>query len=97
METHPHMVIGLHFQDNSHSNLMELHWKFQTIKKEGKSIDEYIEDAKELFDLMSATCDQISFREYILYLVGGLNYDFISLIMNITYMKNSSNIDEVFS
>lgn len=47
-------------------------------------MDEYIEDEKKLFDLMSATSGYISSKEQILYLLRGMNLDYIYVITNIT-------------
>lgn len=59
-------------------------------------MDEYIEDEKKLFDLMSATSGYISSKEQILYLLRGMNLDYIYVITNIT-QKNIPSIDKVFS
>lgn len=71
--------------------------KTSNMKKEEKSMEEYIVDAKELFDLMSEIGDLISSQEEILYLLGGLNAGYISIVTNITHKKNMPSIDEVFS
>lgn len=58
-------------------------------------MDEYIEKAKELFYLMSKMVIKSLPREKILYLLEGLNIDYISLVTNITHKKSMPSMDKV--
>lgn len=59
-------------------------------------MNEYINQAKDIFNLLLAAADPISLREQVIYLVSGLNFDYNSLITTLTYKKKMPTLEEVF-
>lgn len=54
-------------------------------------------EKKDFLNHLSITGEQISLREQIMYLVNRLNFDYKSLIINLTYKKKMSTLEEFFT
>lgn len=75
------------FNDDSQARLMDLKWRLQSLGRTNQTMEQYISVAKDLTDHILAAGDTISDREQILYVLGGLDSDYTSLVTTITSKK----------
>lgn len=76
---------------------MDLKWRLQSLKKGSRTMGQYIIVAKDLIDHILAVSDKISDYEQILYILGGLDSNYTSLVITITSKKWVLFLDEVFT
>lgn len=61
------------------------------------SMENYIGTTKNLINHIMVVGDEISDCEKVLYILGGLDFQYSSLITNITQKKCKPSLDEVFN
>lgn len=60
-------------------------------------METYISITKSLIDYVSITSDEISNRDQVLYILGGLGSDYACIIPTITQKKKVSSLSDLFS
>lgn len=72
------------FNDGSQAHLMDLRWGPQILRKSTFAMEQYISTARDLIDHLMAIGDHLGDREQVLYVPGGLDVNYISIVTNIT-------------
>lgn len=66
---------------------MQPRWQVQSLKKGSQIMQQYISHSKDLIDHILTTGDNLSDKEQLLYVLGGLDVAYESLVTTITNKK----------
>lgn len=59
-------------------------------------MNDYINKTKDLFNRLNVKGDTRTLKDQVMYLIGGLDYNYRSLITTLTYKKRILSFKEVF-
>lgn len=82
------------YASSASSRNMELRAQFQTTKKDGRSMPDYLQIMKSIADNLAVVGEPINNRDMILYLLEGLGPEYNPFVMTITRPDNYT-VDEV--
>lgn len=82
----------------SQTNTMHcFHYQLATLKKWAESVVEFYEKAKLLFDTLDISGKTLSFVEFIIYLLAGLESDFESVVTSVTTRVDPLSPSQVYN
>ena len=87
-------LINCFTQARSKARILQLIFSLQTTQKGADSVEEYILKMQGIAYHLMAAGQHISEDELILYILGGLGYDFESFVVNLT-SRNAITLQEV--
>ena len=76
---------------------MQLRLEFQTAKKGGDSMMEYILNVKAIADNLGAVGEPVKERDHILQILGGLGSEYNSIVASLTIRDDDLSLHSVHS
>nr|CAN82380.1 hypothetical protein VITISV_021579 [Vitis vinifera] len=91
------MALHKIFSASSKARIMQLRLEFQTTKKGGDSMLDYILNMKTISDNLAAVGEPVKDRDHILQLLGGLGPDYNSIVASLTAREDDLSLHSVHS
>ncbi|RVW64436.1 Retrovirus-related Pol polyprotein from transposon RE1 [Vitis vinifera] len=91
------MALHKIFSASSKARIMQLRLEFQTTKKGGDSMLDYILKMKTISDNLAAVGEPVKDRDHILQLLGGLGPDYNSIVASLTAREDDLSLHSVHS
>jgi len=88
-------TLNLLFTTSSKARTLQLRFQLQTIKKGDMSIHDYILKMKSIAENLSAAGQLIQDEDLILYILGGLDHDYESVVVNLTSRHDQITLQEM--
>ncbi|RVW86356.1 Retrovirus-related Pol polyprotein from transposon RE1 [Vitis vinifera] len=89
------MALHKIFSTSSKARIMQLRLEFQTTKKGGDSMLDYILKMKSISDNLAAVGEPVKDRDHILQLLGGLGPDYNSIVASLTAREDDLSLHSV--
>ena len=81
----------------SHSCVLELHTKIQSIKKDGLTTNEYVFKLKNIADKLAFISEPVLDRDQLIYPFQGLGVEYNPFVTSFNARSDQSTIEEVHS
>ena len=91
------MALHKIFSASSKARIMQLRLEFQTTKKGGDSMLDYILKMKTIYDNLAAVGEPVKDRDHILQLLGGLGPNYNSIVASLTALEDDLSLHSVHS
>ena len=91
------MALHKIFSASSKARIMQLRLEFQTTKKGGDAMLDYILKMKTISDNLAAVGEPVKERDHILQLLGGLGPDYNSIVASLTAREDDLSLHSVHS
>ena len=91
------IALERNFSTVSKARIMQLRLQLQTAKKGRQSMLKYLFKIKKIVDNLSTIEEYVTEQDHILYILGGLGYEYNSFVMSITSHTDAPNLDDINS